>query len=146
MRTFVASLATLLTTVAPTAAWEAGRDGAICTLTHSEAEGTIRLTFDPAGPLYTLTAIRPGAWPDAPIFGIVFQGGAEITITTDRHSLSAKRRRLSVTDTGFGNVLAGLSRNATATLFAGPATVSVSLDGAAPEVAAFEACATAPTA
>ena len=47
---------------------------------------------------------------------------------------------------GFGNVLAGLSRNTRAEFIAGPATLSVSLDGAAPEVAAFEACGVAPVA
>jgi hypothetical protein len=146
MRTLATSLAILLAPAAPAAAWEAGRDGPLCTLTHTEAAGDIRLTFDPAGPLYTLTATGPDAWPDAAIFGIAFQGGAEITITTDRHSLSADSRRLSVADTGFGNVLAGLSRNTTATLFTGSFTVSFSLDGAAPAVTAFEACGTAPTA
>jgi hypothetical protein len=142
----VTSLAVLLATAAPATAWEAGRDGPLCTLTHTEAAGDLRLTFDPAGPVYTLTATRPGAWPQAAVFGIAFEGGAEITITTDRHSLSADARRLSVADTGFGNVLTGLSQNTTATLFTGSATLSFSLDGAAPAVAAFEACATTPSA
>lgn len=136
----------LALSAAPAAAWEAGRSGSICTLTHSDPEaGEIRLTHDPAGPLYTITVTRTEPWPDAPVFGIAFGGGAELTITTDRHILSDEGRALTVTDRGFGNVLAGLARNETATIFAGPAALTVSLEGAAPEVAAFAACELAPS-
>jgi hypothetical protein len=137
-----------LTLVAtPAAAWEAGRDGAICTLTHEDpVEGDIRLTYDPAGPLYTITVTRAEAWPEAPVFGMAFTGGTELTITTDRHVLSEDGRALTVTDRGFGNVLLGLSRNETATVFSGPVALVVSLDGAAPEVADFAACEIMPTA
>jgi hypothetical protein len=127
-------------------AWDAGRDGAICTLAHREDGTDIVLTFDPAGPLYTITATQTEPWPQAPVFGIIFQGGAAQTITTDRHRLSDDRQSLSVADTGFGNVLRGLSDNTTATLFTGDAAVTVSLTGAAPEVAEFAACQTMPTA
>ena len=127
-------------------AWEAGRDGTICTLTHVENGTDIVLTYDPAGPLYTITATQARAWPQAAIFGIAFQGGAAQTITTDRHRLSDDRQSLTVADRGFGNVLRGLSDNATATLFTGDAAVTVSLTGAAPEVAEFAACQTMPTA
>jgi hypothetical protein len=130
----------------PAAAWQAGREGALCTLTHTDPEaGEVRLTHDPAGPLYTITVTRTEPWPDAPVFGIAFGGGAELTITTDRHILSEDARALTVTDRGFGNVLAGLARNETATIFAGPAALTVSLAGAAPEVADFAACEVAPS-
>jgi hypothetical protein len=136
----------LVLAATPAAAWEAGRSGTICTLTHIDPEaGEIRLTHDPAGPLYTITVTRTEPWPDAPVFGIAFGGGAELTITTDRHVLSDEGRALTVTDRGFGNVLAGLALNETATIFAGPAALTVSLEGAAPEVAAFAACELAPS-
>lgn len=134
----------VMLTPLPALAWEAGRSGAICTLT--DPSGKVVLTHDPSGPLYSITATRAAPWPDAAIFGIAFQGGAEITITTDRHARSADGLSLTVTDRGFGNVLAGLSQNATATLFAGDVRLVVPLAGAAPEVAVFEACEAVPTA
>lgn len=128
----------------PAAAWEAGRDGALCTLSHAEAGGDILISFDPAGPTYTLSVRRAGIWSEGPFFGIGFLGGAEMTITTDRHTLSADGSTLSVTDSGFGNVLNGLSDNTAAMLFTSTPGFSVSLAGAAPAVAAFEACGTMP--
>ena len=130
---------------APAAAWEAGVEGAICTLSHSEDGVEVRLTHDPAVPLYTITVSGPSPWPEAPVFGIAFLGGDEISISTDRHVLSEEGRALSVADRGFGNVLAGLSRNLGAVFVAGDVALRVSLEGAAPEVAAFEACGTAPS-
>jgi len=144
MARLILALTTIVMTT-PALAWEAGQEGAICTLAHSEAGAEILLTHDPAGPRYTITVTRPEPWPEAPVFGITFLGGEEITITTDRHILSDDGRTLSVADRGFGNLLAGLSRNRVATLSAGSAAVNVSLDGAAPEVAAFEACGAAPS-
>lgn len=142
MRAPTAALALCVCLAAlPAHAWQAGREGGICTLTHRDPDaGEIRLTHDPAGPLYTITVTRDAPWPDAPVFGIAFTGGTEITITTDRHVLSEDGRSLTVTDRGFGNVLLGLSANASATVFAGPVTAAYALDGAAPEVAAFAAC------
>ena len=131
----------------PAAAWEAGREGAICTLTHNDpVDGDIRLTYDPSGPLYSITVTRAEPWPEAPVFGIAFTGGAELTITTDRHVLSEEGRALSVTDRGFGNVLRGLAQNQSATVFSGPVALLFSLAGAAPEVAEFAACEMMPTA
>lgn len=139
--------AVLCMTTLPALAWEAGRDGAVCTLTHVDpVGGEIRLTHDPAGPLYTITVTRDEPWPDAPSFGIAFTGGADLTITTDRHVLSGDGRALTVTDRGFGNVLRGLSGNDRATVFSGAIALPFSLDGAAPEVADFAACEMAPTA
>lgn len=128
----------------PAIAWQADRAGMLCTLTDDS--GQVVLTHDPSGPAYTITVTRPDPWPDATSFGIAFEGGTEITITTDRHQRSADGRAITVTDRGFGNVLAGLSQNATATIFSGDARLSVPLSGAAPEVAVFEACEAPPTA
>jgi hypothetical protein len=138
--------ATILVLAAlPAAAWEAGRDGAVCTLTHVDpVAGEVRLTHDPAGPLYTITVTRADPWPEAPIFGIRFTGGTGLVIRTERHSLSPDRRALTVSDRGFGNVLLGLSRNQRAIAFAGSVAVPFSLTGAAPEVAEFAACEVAP--
>lgn len=129
----------------PALAWDAGIDGALCTLRHAEPGAEIALTHDPRGPVYTITLTRPEPWPDSPVFALRFEGGAELTISTDRHVLSDAGRSLTVTDRGFGNVLSGLAENITATGMTGGAQLSFSLDGAAPEVAAFEACTTAPS-
>ncbi|PWK57994.1 hypothetical protein [Roseicyclus mahoneyensis] len=144
MRLHLAALLSL--TLATTAhGWQAGHDGAICTLTHSEDGVEVRLTHDPGPPLWTIAVRGPEPWPEAPSFAIAFLGGAELTISTDRHTLSADGRTINVADRGFGNVLAGLSGNAHAVFRAGGAELSVSLEGAAPEVAAFEACGSMPS-
>lgn len=145
MRPILATLAALAL-ASPAAAWQAGTDGALCTLTHAEAGLDIHLTHDPGPPLWTITITAPAPWPEAAIFSIAFLGGAEITISTDRHSLSPDGLSLTVTDRGFGNVLAGLSGNTTAHFRLGDAEWTASLAGAAPEVAAFAACNTTPSA
>ena len=138
------ALCLVLLSALPAAAWEAGTDGRLCTLRHSGAEADVRLSYDPVGPLYTITVTRPAAWPGAPAFSIRFDGGRPQTISTDRHVLSQAGRALTVTDRGFGNVLDGLAFNDTATAFSGGAAATLDLQGAAPEVEAFRACATAP--
>lgn len=129
----------ILITPLPALAWEAGRIGALCTL--SDASGDVVLTHDPSGPIYTITARRADPWPEAAIFGITFLGQAGLTSTTDRHLRAPDGLSITVTDRGFGNLLAGMRGNDTATLFAGPASMAVSLAGAAPAIAIFEACA-----
>ncbi|MHA7885892.1 hypothetical protein [Roseicyclus sp.] len=147
MRRILLTFALLTLAAAPATAWEAGREGTICTLTHIDPiQGEVRLTYDPSGPLYSITVTRPEPWLEAPGFGIAFTGGAELTITTDRHVLSEDGRALTVTDRGFGNVLSGLSQNAVAAVFSGPVTLLFALEGAAPEVAEFAACELLPTA
>lgn len=144
MRYVLATIA--LCTALPATAWEAGTDGPLCTLTHSAPDATVRLTYDPSVPLYTITMTGDAPWPVAAIFGMTFDGPRPNTIQTDRHVLSPDRSALSVSDRGFGNVLDGLQYNDTATGFSGGARVTVSLDGAAEPVAAFRACLIAPTA
>ncbi|MEO0752598.1 MAG: hypothetical protein AAFY25_12435 [Pseudomonadota bacterium] len=111
-----------------------------CILSHDTPQGQIELTYDPTGPLYTITITRPEPWPDAPSFAMRFDGPQGRTIGTDRHQLSNGGRSLTVMDRGFGNVLDGLQFNQTATAASGDAEVTFPLDGAADPVAAFRAC------
>lgn len=124
----------------PARAWIAGVEGAVCTLDH-EAEGVeVRLTHDPSLPLYTISIRRDAPWPEAPAFSIRFEGPRGLTISTRRHVLDDGGRRLTVSDTGFGNVLDGLQFNARALAIAGETVVTLDLAGAAPEVALFRDC------
>ncbi len=126
-------------------AWQAGVEGRICTLEHSGAEAEARLTFDPAGPLYTISLTRTDPWPEAAVFAIRFEGPRALTISTTRHVLSDGKRTLTVTDRGFGNVLDGLELNALAIALAEDTRVVLDLSAAAPEVAAFRACLVVPS-
>ena len=137
------ALALLLLT-SPALAWEAGTDGRLCTLSHVQPDAEVRLTFDPVGPVYTITVTTPAPWPAAPLFSIRFTGDRGLTISTDRHTTDKTGRALTVTDSGFGNVLDGLEFNRTATAFAGDAAAVLDLEGAAPEVQRFRDCTIAP--
>ncbi|MBO6718757.1 MAG: hypothetical protein JJ913_12435 [Rhizobiaceae bacterium] len=119
----------------------------VCTLSHGTESADLVVTFDPrlAEP-YAIAVTAPEPWPDAPIFSMRFDGPRGQTIVTNRQTLSNSGRTLTVTDTGFGNVLNGLEFNGTATALAGDAAVPFPLDGAAPEVQAFRACTTAQSA
>ncbi|MBY4893382.1 hypothetical protein KUL25_11465 [Rhodobacteraceae bacterium N5(2021)] len=140
------ALTLALTLAAPVAsAWEVGREGALCTLTHDEDGASVRLTFDPGVPLYTIAVSGTGPWPVAALFSMSFDGPQPNTIRTDRHVLSPDRDTLSVADRGFGNVLDGLQYNVTARAVSGAQVVTFSLEGAGPEVAAFRACGQTPS-
>ena len=128
---------TLLTTSAQ--AWEF-TPGLPCRLNHETSQARVELTYDPTRPVYTITITRTEAWPDAPVFGMRFDGPQGRAIGTSRHVLGEGGTSLTVTDRGFGNVLDGLQYNHTATAMAGDASVSFALDGAAEPVAAFRAC------
>ena len=133
-------LALLLSLLAsPAAAWDF-TPGLPCLLTHEAGETRMELTYDPTGPLYTITVTRAAPFPDAPLFGMRFEGVAAGTISTDRHVLSNGGRSITVTDRGFGNVLNGLQFNDTATALIGAEAVVFSLDGASGPVAAFRQC------
>lgn len=135
-----------LTLIAPGAfAWEAGVDGRLCTLTHTEDGADVRLTFDPSVPLYTIAVSGAEPWAVATEFSMRFDGPRPNTIRTNRHVVSPDLGTLSVADRGFGNVLDGLEFNTTATATSGAVTVRMSLDGAAPEVAAFRSCGQSPS-
>lgn len=136
-----AGVAALVAFAAAAPAWEA-RFGAVCTLTHEEPHVAVRLTYDPAVPEYTIQLTRRGAvWPGAPIFAMRFDGRRPNLISTHRQVISQAGATLTVTDRGFGNVLDGLQFNQTAHALNGAADVAIPLAGAAPEVAAFRACA-----
>jgi len=126
----------------PATAWEASTTP-ICTLTHETAEAHIHLTYAPSKPLYTLAITQKSApWQPTPWFAMRFIGPNEIVISTPQHALSDNNLTLNVADSGFGNVLDGLQYNATALAFTEAQTVTIPLDGAAPEVQKFRACTT----
>jgi len=129
-----------LPVIAPAArAWEF-TPGLPCQLTHEQDGIAIELTYDPGVPRYSITVTHPDRLTAAPAFELRFDGPLPIAIGTERHTLDTSGRRVSVTDSGFGNVLNGLQFNTTATAILGGQSVSVSLDGAAEPVAAFRAC------
>lgn len=143
---YTAALTIALTVLStPATAWEAGVDGVLCTLIHSEDGTDLRLTYDPSVPLYAIAISGPAPWPISGQFSMQFDGAQPNTITTDRHVLSNDRSWLSVSDRGFSNVLDGLQYNDTATAISGDATVRMSLEGAADTVEAFRACRQTPS-
>jgi len=137
MRRALALLA--LAATAPAHAWEF-TPGLPCLLTHSAPSAEVELTHDPTAPRYTISITAPVPWPQSPVFALRFDGPATRQIGTDRHTLSADGRTLTVADTGFGNVLDGLALNEVMTALIGDAAISVPLAGAAGPVAAFRAC------
>lgn len=125
----------------PATAWEA-TVGSVCTLSHDTETAEVFLTYDPAQPLYTLTITRKTeAWTQTPWFAMRFDGPNPVEIATPRHVLSANAAALTVTDTGFGNVLNGLEYNQTAYAYTQDSLTEFSLDGAAPHVRIFRECA-----
>jgi hypothetical protein len=135
----------LLVLATPLHAWEFS-PLPVCTLSHAAAEASVRVTYDPAqAEPYAIAITLPAPWPEAPGFGIRYEGARPLAIGTDRHRRSADGRTLTVADTGFGNVLDGLEFNARATAVAGDRAVPFDLAGAAGPVRAFRACAEAPT-
>ncbi len=126
--------------VSPATAWEFS-PSPICTLTQTTAEGTLTVTYDATMPEYTITITLPdAAWPDAPGFAMAFAGDRPIGIQTDRHELSDDGRSLTVTDTGFGNVLNGLEFNMRAYATSGDTTVGFVLSGIGPAIRDFRNC------
>lgn len=142
-RTGQAALVGLLClTVSPALAWEA-KFGAVCTLTHKEEAAQVEVTYDPSIPEYAIAVTLNSTWEESVVFSLRFDGPQELTISTGRHRLSDDGATLIVRDRGFGNVLNGLEFNNIATALLGERDiVSVSLEGAAPEVQKFRACAT----
>ena len=124
-------IAALLVLSSPAAAWEFSPTP-ICTL--ESAQGA-KVTYD--GALYTIALTRDEGWPVPPIFSIRFDPFGPL-ISTPRHVISGDT--LTVSDTGFGNVLSGLARNETATAILGDVSVRFDLTGAAEPTRAFRAC------
>jgi hypothetical protein len=140
------ALIALLVLSSPASAWEFSAIP-VCTLTHETPDLAIRLTYDPAQTEpYAIALTRPSDWPETESFGLRFEGPVAMTIGTRRHQLSADGKTLTVTDTGFGNVLDGLAYNGVATALAGDTQIPFDLTGARPEVEAFRACNVLPSA
>ena len=119
----------------------------VCTIAEDTPDLSIRVTYDPALPSpYAITLTRPTPWPGTDTFGLRFDGPAAMTIGTSRHQLSPDGRTLSVSDTGFDNVLDGLAFNATATALTGDTEIPFDLTGARQAVDAFRACGVVPSA
>ena len=121
-------------------AWEL-QTGATCTLSHTENGSEIIVTYDPGPAIYAIEISRDTLWRNAAVFAMRFDGGQSVFIQTDRHRISGDRRTLTVTDSGFGNVLNGLQYNSTASAILGDDALAFSLAGAEKPVRAFRACA-----
>ncbi|MDZ4085587.1 MAG: excinuclease ABC subunit B [Tabrizicola sp.] len=131
---------------APASAWEFTATP-VCTITHETPDLALRITFDPAQPQpYSIALTRPIPWETTETFGLRFDGPAAMTIGTGRHQLSRDGMTLTVSDTGFDNVLDGLAYNARGTALAGATEVPFDLTGARPAVEAFRACDVLPSA
>ncbi len=124
----------------PAFAWEFSPTP-ICTLKNDSAL-TTRVTFD--GTLYALHLTRAEGWSEAPFFAIRFDGSAPLTISTSRHVVDGPR--LTVTDSGFGNVMNGLEFNHSATALIGDLALQIDLTGADAPVRDFRDCLATPIA
>lgn len=133
-------LAVLCLVATPALAWQVEPDR-ICKLVHDGGDATVVVTYDPAIPEYAISISLDRSWRDSSVFAIQFDGPRGAIISTDRHVISGDGGTLTVTDSGFGNVLNGLEFNDTATAMLGDQAVAVSLDGAESAVPEFRACA-----
>jgi hypothetical protein len=140
------ALIVFLLVAAPAQAWDFAAVP-VCTIAEDTHGLSIRVTYDPTQPQpYAINLTRPDPWPETETFGLRFDGPAAMTIGTGRHQLSPDGRTLTVTDTGFDNVLDGLAFNSMATALAGDAALPFDLSGARPAVEAFRACGVLPSA
>ena len=135
LRTFAA----LLLTIAPALAWEA-KSGRVCELVYESEQVSVRVSYDPVIPEYSIAITPETPWSDGPVFSLRFDGPRGNTIVTDRHVISGDGATLTVTDSGFGNVLNGLEFNQTASALLGDRAVNLPLDDAGPAVRIFRAC------
>ena len=134
----IRSLSLLALLAAPASAWEY-KETPLCTVTHEEPGLAFEMTYDPGLSEYALhLTLADGAWPQGPVFSLRFEGPAELTISTNRHVIQGAT--LTVTDRGFGNVLNGLEFNVQAVALIGTSAFPISLEGAAPSIAAFRDC------
>lgn len=114
--------------------------GPICELSYDTDSAQVLLTHDPDKPEFSIAITRPEPWPKGTDFRMQFMGLDGFVIGTDRHVLSADGRTLTVTDSGFGNVLAGLAAGGTALAMSGGVTEALPLKGAADPVETFRVC------
>lgn len=135
----IRALLALLLTASPTLAWEA-TSGRVCELQHDSQGASVLVTYDPASAEYAIAVTSTRGWENDRVFAMRFDGPRRNTITTDRHTLSEDGSTVTVTDSGFGNVLNGLEFNNIAVAVLGDQAVAVPLAGAAPAVQEFKAC------
>jgi hypothetical protein len=141
MRTLIALLL-----ATPAQAWDFSPTP-VCTILNDTPSLSIRVMYDPGQEQpYAITLTRPDPWPVTDSFGLRFEGPMALTIGTSRHQLSSDGRTVTVTDSGFGNVLDGLALNSFAAALAGDMLVPFDLRGARPAVEAFRACGVVPSA
>ncbi|MEM7720184.1 MAG: hypothetical protein AAF222_13370 [Pseudomonadota bacterium] len=134
------AVALLVFVASPAFGWEASREGPVCLLTHDTEDAKIIVSHDISKAVpYAIDLTRADGWQAGPLFAIRFDGLGPLTITTDRHTVTD--RTLTVTDTGFGNVLDGIARNFVALATSGTTALVIPLEGAAPEVEKFKSCA-----
>ena len=138
-----ALLPALALAASPALAWEF-TPGLPCILSHDTGAARVVLTHDPTQPLFTITVSGAGALPASDVFSIRFDGANPLTISTNRHVVTGDA--LTVTDTGFGNVLNGWQFNDTATALIGGLAIPFPLAGAEEPVRKFRACAFVPSA
>jgi len=131
---------------APAAAWTFRADP-VCTLDHQTDALRVTVTHDPRlEQSYAIAlTLAEGVWPVGDLFAIRFDGARNLTITTDRHVLSDGGSTLTVTDTGFGNVLGGIGMNQRAVVMTGGAALVIPLQGAGGPLDQFLACPATPT-
>lgn len=95
----------------------------------------MKVTYD--GDLYTIYLTHSSGWLDAANFSLSFVPFGP-NIQTNRQMIIGTT--LSVTDTGFGNVLSGLQMNKRAIATLGTRRYEIDLDGASEPTKAFRAC------
>lgn len=138
MRHLLLTLSLLCALPAPAQAWTFS-PLPICTMADTQDGLVIEVTFDPESEIYALNILRPGGWPDAPFLSLRFdQGPGNMMISTNRHVIEGER--LTVTDSGFGNVLRGFADFGRATLSLGDQTITFDTTDAARAVTSFRAC------
>jgi hypothetical protein len=128
----------------PATAWEF-IETTVCTVSHAGDDVEVAVVFDPSAALYTITlTLQQGTWPQSNAFRLRFDGPRALIIGTDRHSYSPDGRSLSVSDSGFDNVLDGIGLNQSMTALVADQSVSVATTDAKPAMDAFRACPSAP--
>lgn len=129
----------------PVFAWEFS-SSPVCTLLHSTEDAELKVTFNSRtdGPYAIEITQEEGVWQPAPMFMMGFDGPRRNAISTDRHQIDPEGKSLTVTDSGFGNVLDGIEYNFVAIARSGETALVFSLTGAAEPVQKFRLCAASP--
>lgn len=138
------TLALCLTLASPATAWDFASTP-LCMVSNGDRDVDVIVAYNPGTALYAIHLTLDQPWPAGPVFSLAFEGPRGLTISTDRHVLSDDGRTLTVTDSGFGNVLDGMQFNTTTVAAVAGQTFAFSLDGAADPIARFRDCGAALT-